>query len=116
MGGAFHRHEGRLKHWKSTFSYSFWRHGVATWGPDAKKSQSRLFWVGDQVGSCGDLVKPSLDSRALISPLVPWIGVRLAVMLAACSSSRGWSRVGAENSKKGKFWQHGTHRKLHNSG
>ena len=67
------------------------------------------------VGIRSDLVEPSLDSRVLMSLLVPWIGVRLAVTLPACCSPRGWSRDGAENSKKGKIWQPGRHRKLDNS-
>ena len=43
------------------------------------------------VGSVGDLVAPSLDSRPLISPLVPCLGTWLAVTLAAYCSPRGWS-------------------------
>ena len=69
-----------------------------------------------RVGFCGDLVKPSLDAGALISPMVPCIRVWLADMFATCCSPRGWSGDGAENSKKRKIWQPGTHRKLHNSG
>ena len=66
------------------------------------------------VGFRGDLVHQSLDSGGSISPLVACIGVWLAVTLAVCCSPRGWSRLGAENSNKGKPWQRGTHRKLHN--
>ena len=48
------------------------------------------------VGSLGDLVAPSLDSRPLISPLVLCLGIWLAVTLAAyCSPwewTRGWGR------------------------
>ena len=69
-----------------------------------------------RVGICGDLVKRSPDSQALISPLVPCIGVCLAVTLAACCSPRGWSRDGAENSKGCKIWQRGTLGNLHSSG
>ena len=36
-----------------------------------------------RVGNLGDLVRPSLDSRPLILPLVPCLGVWLAVTLAA---------------------------------
>ena len=43
------------------------------------------------LGNLGDLVTPSLDSRPLISPLVPCLGVWLAVTLAAYCSPRGWS-------------------------
>ena len=60
-------------------------------------------------------IKPSLDSGALIFPLVPCMEVTLAVTLAARCSPRGWSRVRAENSKRREFWQRGTHRKLLNS-
>ena len=42
-----------------------------------------------RVGSPGDLVTPSLDSRPLISPLVPCPGLSLAVTLAAYCSPRG---------------------------
>ena len=35
------------------------------------------------VGNLGYLVAPSLDSRPLISPLVPCLGIWLAVTLAA---------------------------------
>ena len=49
---------------------AFWRHGVATWGQDAKIGEiGRLGWVAT-VGFPGVLVEPSLDSRALMSPLV----------------------------------------------
>ena len=90
--------------------------GVATWGQDAKIGKiGHLGWPA-RVGFRGGLVKPSLDPRALVSPLVPCIGVRLFVAFAAYCSPRGWSRDGAENSKKGKNWQRGTHRKLHSSG
>ena len=68
------------------------------------------------VGFRGDLVKPSLDSQALTSPLVLCIEAWLAVTLAACCFSRECLRVGTENCKKGKIQQRGTHRKLHNSG
>ena len=92
-------------------SLASWRHRVATWGQDANVGKiGHLGWPA-MVGIRGDLVKPSLDSRALISPLVPCIGVWLAVTLAAYCSPRGWSRGGAESSKKGKIWQRGTHRK-----
>ena len=75
---------------------------------------SHVGWLS-RVGFRGDPIKPSLDSRACISPLVPCIEVWLAVTLAACCSPRGRFRDGAENSKKIKIWQRGTHRKLHNS-
>ena len=96
-------------------SLAFWRHGVTEWGPDAKIGKiGHIGWPVRVAFRC-DPVKPSLDSRALVSPLVPCIGVGLAVMLAACCSLRGWSRDEAENSKKDKPWQRGTHRKLHHS-
>ena len=76
---------------------------------------SHLGWP-TRVGFCGDIVKPSFDPRAFVSALVPCIGVWLHVMLAAWWSPRGWSRNGAENSKKGKIWQRRRHSKLHNSG
>ena len=41
------------------------------------------------VGNLGDFVAPSLDSRPLISPLVPCPGLSLAVTLAAYCSPRG---------------------------
>ena len=66
-----------------------WRHGVATWGQDAEPSKiGHLGWP-TRVGFCCDLVTPSHDSGALISPLVPCIRVRLAVTLAACCYPRG---------------------------
>ena len=70
-----------------------------------------------RLGLRGDPVKPGPDSRALISPLVPCIGLWLAVTLAAyCSPSR-WSHDGAEkNSKKYKIGQSGAHCKLQNCG
>ena len=42
-----------------------------------------------RAGNLGDLVAPSLDSRLLISPLVPSLGIWLAVTLAAYCSPRG---------------------------
>ena len=42
-----------------------------------------------RVGNLGDLVAPSLDSRPLISPVVPCLGIWLAVTLAAYCSPRG---------------------------
>ena len=97
-------------------SQASWRHGVATWGQDAQVGKISHLELPTRVGFRGDLVKPSFDSRALTSPLVPCIGVWLAVTLAACCSRRGGSSVGAENSKKGKIGQPGTHRMLPNSG
>ena len=44
------------------------------------------------VGNLGALVAPSLDSLALISPLVPCLGIWLAVTLAAYCLPRGWTR------------------------
>ena len=41
------------------------------------------------VGGLGDLVAPSFDSRPLISPLVPCLGIWLAVTLTAYCSPRG---------------------------
>ena len=97
-------------------SLTSWRHGVATGGQDPKIGKiGHLGWPA-RVDFLGDLVKPSLVPQALLSPLVPCIGVWLALTLAACCSPRGWSRDGAENSKKSEIWQHGTHCKLHNSG
>ena len=82
-----------------------WRNGVATWNQDAKIGKfANLGWPA-RVGICGDLVWLTLDSQALIFPLVPCIGVWLPVTLAACCSPRGWSRDRVENSKKGKIWQ-----------
>ena len=43
------------------------------------------------VENLGDLVALSLDSRPLISPLVPCLGIWLAVTLAAYCSPRAWS-------------------------
>ena len=60
-----------------------WLHGVATWRPDAKSSKIGRLGRQTRVGFRGDLVEPGLDSRDLISPLVPCIGVWLAVTLAA---------------------------------
>ena len=74
------------------------------------EEMGHLEWL-TRVGIPGDLFTPSLDSRDLISPLVPCIGVWLAVTVATCCSPRGWSRVGAENSRKGKIWQRGRHPK-----
>ena len=86
------------------------------WGQDAKIGKmGHLRWP-TRVGSHGDLVRPTFHQRASISPLIWCLGVSLAVTLAACCSPRGWSRNGAENSKKGKIWQRGTHCKLHKSG
>ena len=42
-----------------------------------------------RVENLGDLVSPSLDLRPLISPLVPRLGIWLAVTLAAYCSPRG---------------------------
>ena len=42
-----------------------------------------------RVGNVGEFVAPSLDSRPLISPLVPCPGLWLAVTLAANCSPRG---------------------------
>ena len=90
--------------------------GVAPLGGDAKIGQIGHLGRPVRVGICGNRVKPSLDSRAWISPLVPCMHVWLAVTLAAYCSPRRWLRDRAEISKQGKIWQHGTHRKLHNFG
>ena len=85
------------------------------WGQDAKIGNiGHLGWPA-RVGIRNDLVRPSLDPRALPSPLVPCIGVWLAATLAPCCSPRAWSRDRTGNSRKGKVWQRGKHRKLHSS-
>ena len=42
-----------------------------------------------RVGNLSDLVAPSLDSRSIISPLVPCFRILVAVTLAAYCSPRG---------------------------
>ena len=42
-----------------------------------------------RVGNLGNLVAPSLALQLLISPLVPFLGIWLAVTLAAYCSPRG---------------------------
>ena len=91
-------------------------HGVATWGQDGKIGNIGRLGRQARVGFRCNLVKPSLDSRALIAPLVTCIGFWLAVRLAAYCSPRGWSHDGAEHIKKNEIGQRGTHRKLQNSG
>ena len=87
---------------------------VATWGQDAKIGKmSNPGWPA-RVSFRSNLVKPRLDPRALISPLVPCIEVCLAVPLAAYCSPRRWSCDGAEKCKNGKIWQCAIHPKLHN--
>ena len=97
-------------------SLASWRHRVATCGQEAKIGKIGRLGRPTRVGLCGDLVLPSLDSWALISPPVPSIGIWLVVRLAAYCSPRGWSRDGAEHSKKYKIGQRGTHRKWYNFG
>ena len=65
-----------------------WRHGVTTSGQDAKIGKFGLLGRPTRVCLRGDLVKPRLDPRPLISALVPCIGFWLAVTLAACCSPR----------------------------
>ena len=56
-------------------SQASWCHRVARLGQDAKFGQiGHLEWP-TSVDFRGDLVKPRLDSRDLISPLAPCIGV-----------------------------------------
>ena len=96
-------------------SPEFWSQRVAMWGQDAEIGKIWCLWRQSRVGFRGNLVKPSLDSQALISPLFPCIGVELYISSAACCSLRGWSHDGARNSKKCKIRQRVAHRKLHNS-
>ena len=64
------------------------RHGVTTSGQDAKIGKFGLLRRPTRICFRGDLVKPSLDPRPLISALVRCIGFWLAVTLAACCSPR----------------------------
>ena len=68
-----------------------------------------------RVGILGDLVVPSLDSRPLISPLVPCPGLWFAVPLAAYCSPRDDHTDGAESNMRCKGGDHGSHQKLNNS-
>ena len=80
-----------------------WRQGVVTPGQDAAIGKiGHLGWPA-RVGLRGDLFKPSLDPRALITPLVPCSGVWLPITLDACCSPRQWSRDWAEMREKGKM-------------
>ena len=84
-------------------SQASWRNGIATWGHDAEVVKvGHLGWP-TWGGFCGDLFKTSLDSRALISFLDPWIGVWLAVTLAACFSPRGCSMSGQKAAREANF-------------
>ena len=66
------------------------------WVHECKKGKIGHLGRPSWVGSLGDLVAPSVDSRPLISPLVPCLGIWLAVTLAAYCSPRGcthgWGR------------------------
>ena len=67
------------------------------WGPDATIGKTgHLGWPA-RVSFRGDLIKPSLHPEALISPLVPCIGVWRAATLAACCYLRGWSQRRGRN-------------------
>ena len=64
-------------------------HGFAKWGHDCQNGKIGRLGRPSRVGNLDDIDAPSLDSPPLISPLVPFPGLWLAVTLAACCSSRG---------------------------
>ena len=84
-----------------------WRHGVAMSDQDAETGKIGHFVRATRVGFRGDLAELTLNSWDLISPLVPCIGLWLAVTLAACCSPR--------DSKKCKIGQRDAHHKLQTS-
>ena len=62
---------------------------IQTGSEIAKMAKSAVSGDQSRVGNLGDFVAPSLDSRPLISPLVPCPGLSLAVTRAAYCSPRG---------------------------
>ena len=64
-------------------------HGFVTWGHDCQNGKIGRLGRPCRVGNLGDIDAPSLDSRPLISPLVPCPGLSLAVTPAAYCSPRG---------------------------
>ena len=64
-------------------------HGFVKWGHNCQNSKIGRLGRLSRVGNLGDFVAPSVDSRTLISPLVPCPGLSLAVTLAAYCSPRG---------------------------
>ena len=64
-------------------------HGFVKWGHNCQNGKIGRLGRPSRVGNLGDFVAPSLDSRPLISPLVPCPGLSLAVTLAAYCSPRG---------------------------
>ena len=68
-----------------------WRGDDPSWVHECQNGKIGRLGRPSWVGSLGDLVAPSLDSRPLISPSVPCLEIWLAVTVAAYCSPRGWS-------------------------
>ena len=64
-------------------------HGFVKWGHDCQNGKIGRLGRRSRVEKLGDFVAPSLDSRSLISPLVPCPELSLAVTLAAYCLPRG---------------------------
>ena len=64
-------------------------HGLVTRGHDCQNGEIGRLGRPSRVGNLGNIDAPSLDSRHLISPLVPCPGLSLAVTPAAYCSPRG---------------------------
>ena len=64
-------------------------HGFVKRGHNCQNGKIGRLGRPSRVGNLGDFVAPRLDSRPLISPLVPCPGLSLAVQLAAYCSPRG---------------------------
>ena len=61
------------------------------WADNCQNGKIGRLGRPSRVGSLGDLVVPSLSSRPLTPPLIPCVGIWLAVTLAAYCSPSGWS-------------------------
>ena len=64
-------------------------HGFVTWGHDCQNGKIGRLGRPSRVGILGDIDAPSLESRPLISPVVPCPGLSLAVTPAAYCSPMG---------------------------
>ena len=84
-------------------SLASWRHGVAMWGQDARIGKIGHPGWPTRVGSDGDLVKPSLHPRALISPLVHASGFGLLSRCLLAVPRGDGHAMGQRTARKAKF-------------
>ena len=88
-------------------SAPFWSHGVTKWDQDAKICKTIRFGLTPGEAFMAISLSQASMQCPLILPLTLCSGAWLAVPLATCCPSRGWSRDGAQNSTRGRTGGHG---------